>query len=132
MPPVQHIACLSRFKEAGDRLWTTPISFVASANCGLYCGAKVDFVDIDLLTNNICVKALEKNCLKQGSTCTAKNSCCSPFFWLFMRHEAAFCLAANMSLRLLKMPHTHWVGSTTMSTLAVATTALLPSLVSIL
>lgn len=55
-----HIACLSIGLKAGDRLWTTPISFVASANCGLYCGAKVEFVDIDPLTNNICVKALEK------------------------------------------------------------------------
>lgn len=55
-----HIACLSIGLKKGDRLWTSPISFVASANCGLYCGAKVDFVDIDPLTNNICVKALEK------------------------------------------------------------------------
>ena len=43
----------------GDILWTSPITFVASANCGLYCGAKVDFVDIDPKTYNICIKSLE-------------------------------------------------------------------------
>jgi UDP-4-amino-4,6-dideoxy-N-acetyl-beta-L-altrosamine transaminase len=42
----------------GDWLWTTPVTFVASANCGLYCGAKVDFVDIDPQTYNLCPKAL--------------------------------------------------------------------------
>jgi dTDP-4-amino-4,6-dideoxygalactose transaminase len=44
----------------GDYLWTTPISFVASANCALYCGAKVDFVDIDINTFNISIDELEK------------------------------------------------------------------------
>ena len=42
-----HISCLALGLEEGDWLWTSPNSFVASANCGLYCGAKVDFVDID-------------------------------------------------------------------------------------
>ena len=42
-----HIACLSLGLGLGDWLWTSPITFVASANCGLYCGANVDFVDID-------------------------------------------------------------------------------------
>ncbi len=42
-----HPACLALGLGVGDRLWTTPITFVASANCGLYCGAKIDFVDID-------------------------------------------------------------------------------------
>ena len=41
-----HIACIALGLEKGKSLWTTPISFVASANCGLYCGANVDFVDI--------------------------------------------------------------------------------------
>mgnify|MGYP000507110021 CR=1 FL=1 len=53
-----HIACLSLGLEEGEWLWTTPVSFVASANCGLYCGAKVDFVDIDPATYNLCPKAL--------------------------------------------------------------------------
>lgn len=58
-----HIACLALGLGAGDYLWTTPITFVASANCGLYCGAKVDFVDIDPATYNMCAVALEKKLL---------------------------------------------------------------------
>ncbi|MBN9473048.1 MAG: UDP-4-amino-4,6-dideoxy-N-acetyl-beta-L-altrosamine transaminase [Bordetella sp. SCN 67-23] len=60
-----HIACLALGLGPGDWLWTTPITFVASANCGLYCGAKVDFVDIDPDTYNLCPRALEKK-LKQA------------------------------------------------------------------
>lgn len=55
-----HIACLALDLGKGDYLWTTPISFVASANCGIYCGAKVDFVDIDPMTWNICAQKLEE------------------------------------------------------------------------
>lgn len=55
-----HIACLALGLQAGDWLWTTPNTFVASANCALYCGAKVDFVDIDPHTYNLCAVALEK------------------------------------------------------------------------
>ncbi|MEG3081823.1 UDP-4-amino-4,6-dideoxy-N-acetyl-beta-L-altrosamine transaminase [Halomonas sp. 5021] len=54
-----HIACLALGLGKGDWLWTSPITFVASANCGLYCGAQVDFVDIDPHTYNLCPKALE-------------------------------------------------------------------------
>lgn len=53
-----HIACLALDLSEGDWLWTSPITFVASANCGLYCGAKVDFVDIDPRTYNLCPEAL--------------------------------------------------------------------------
>jgi UDP-4-amino-4,6-dideoxy-N-acetyl-beta-L-altrosamine transaminase len=55
-----HIACLALNLGKGDYLWTTPISFVASSNCGLYCGARVDFVDIDPSTWNISVQKLEE------------------------------------------------------------------------
>ena len=54
-----HIACMALGLRQGDWLWTTPITFVASANCGLYCGAQIDFVDIDPRTYNLCPKALE-------------------------------------------------------------------------
>jgi len=54
-----HIACLSLGLKAGDYLWTSPISFVASANCGIYCGAKIDFVDIDQNSWNISIDNLE-------------------------------------------------------------------------
>ena len=55
-----HIACLALGLSKGDILWTTPITFVASANCALYCNAKVDFVDIDSKTFNLSVSNLEK------------------------------------------------------------------------
>lgn len=54
-----HIACLALDLGPGDFLWTTPNTFVASANCALYCGAQVDFVDIDQLTYNLCPQKLE-------------------------------------------------------------------------
>lgn len=55
-----HIACAALGLGEGDWLWTSPVTFVASANCGLYCGAKVDFVDIDPRTYNLCPDALER------------------------------------------------------------------------
>ena len=54
-----HVACLAAGLGPGDRLWTTPNTFLASANCGRYCGADVDFVDIDALTWNLDAFALE-------------------------------------------------------------------------
>ena len=59
-----HIACLALGLGKGDRLWTSPNTFVASANCGLYCGAKVDFVDIDPKTYNLCAEELEKKLIQ--------------------------------------------------------------------
>jgi UDP-4-amino-4,6-dideoxy-N-acetyl-beta-L-altrosamine transaminase len=53
-----HIACLALDVKTGDRVWTSPISFVASANCALYCGATVDFVDVEPDTGLMSVKAL--------------------------------------------------------------------------
>jgi UDP-4-amino-4,6-dideoxy-N-acetyl-beta-L-altrosamine transaminase len=53
-----HIACLALDLGPGDWLWTSPNTFVASANCGIYCGANVDFVDIDPRTYNMSVAAL--------------------------------------------------------------------------
>jgi UDP-4-amino-4,6-dideoxy-N-acetyl-beta-L-altrosamine transaminase len=53
-----HLACLALDLGPGDLLWTSPITFVASANCALYCGAEVDFVDIDPKTYNMSVERL--------------------------------------------------------------------------
>ena len=53
-----HVACLALGLEPGDRLWTSPITFVASANCARYCGAAVDFVDIDPATGLMSTAAL--------------------------------------------------------------------------
>ena len=55
-----HLACLALGLEKGDRLWTSPITFVASANCGRYCDADVDFVDIERSTGLMCTEALAK------------------------------------------------------------------------
>lgn len=61
---VLHIACLALGLKEGDYLWTSPITFVASANCGLYCDAKVDFVDIDPETYNLSPQALEEKLIQ--------------------------------------------------------------------
>jgi len=63
------IACLALGVGKGDIVWTTPITFVASANCALYCGAKVDFVDIDPSTYNLSV-----DCLAEKLALAEKNS----------------------------------------------------------
>ena len=59
-----HLSCLSLGLKKNDYLWTVPNSFVASSNCALYCGAKVDFVDINSNTWNIDVDLLEKKLIK--------------------------------------------------------------------
>ena len=59
-----HIACLALGLGEGDWLWTSPNSFVASANCGLYCDAKIDFVDIDPKTYNLSATELERKLIQ--------------------------------------------------------------------
>jgi UDP-4-amino-4,6-dideoxy-N-acetyl-beta-L-altrosamine transaminase len=63
-----HIACLALELGPGDWLWTTPNTFVASANCALYCGAQVDFVDIDPKTYNLCPQKLEVKLIQAHKT----------------------------------------------------------------
>jgi UDP-4-amino-4,6-dideoxy-N-acetyl-beta-L-altrosamine transaminase len=55
-----HLACLALSVGPGDLVWTSPVTFVASANCALYCGAQIDFVDIDPRTFNMSPEALEQ------------------------------------------------------------------------
>lgn len=59
-----HMACHALDLGQGDYLWTSPNTFVASANCGLYCGAKVDFVDIDPRTYNLSIEELERKLIR--------------------------------------------------------------------
>jgi Predicted pyridoxal phosphate-dependent enzyme apparently involved in regulation of cell wall biogenesis len=59
-----HTSCLALGLGAGDWLWTSPNTFVASANCGLYCGAGVDFVDIEPHTYNLSVDRLEEKLIE--------------------------------------------------------------------
>jgi UDP-4-amino-4,6-dideoxy-N-acetyl-beta-L-altrosamine transaminase len=65
-----HIACLALGLGRGDQLWTSPITFVASANCGQYCGAVVDFVDIEPTTGLMSVEALASKLEKAEHTGT--------------------------------------------------------------
>ena len=65
-----HIACLALDLGPGDTLWTSPNTFVASSNCALYCGAKVDFVDIDPLSYNMSIQHLEQKLLQAKQTDT--------------------------------------------------------------
>lgn len=65
-----HIACLALGVGRGDSVWTVPISFVASANCALYCGAKIDFVEVDTTTYNMSISSL-----KEKLEYAAKNNC---------------------------------------------------------
>lgn len=68
-----HLACLSLNLGHGDWLWTSPITFVASANCALYCGARVDFVDICENTFTMCPVALEQKLIRaQDNHCLPK------------------------------------------------------------
>jgi len=59
-----HIACLALGIGPGDYVWTSPNTFVATANCALYCGANVDFIDIDPLTYNLSTACLEEKLIK--------------------------------------------------------------------
>ena len=65
-----HIACLALGVGPGDRVWTSPNTFVASANCARFCGADVDFVDIDGNTGNMSVAELEKKLVLAHKTST--------------------------------------------------------------
>ena len=55
-----HMSCLALGVDKGDLVWTVPNSFVASASCALFCGAEIDFVDIDINTYNISIDSLEQ------------------------------------------------------------------------
>ena len=55
-----HVSCAALGVTQGDHVWTVPNTFVASANCALYCGAKIDFVDIDPRTLNLSLTELER------------------------------------------------------------------------
>lgn len=65
-----HLACIALGAGPGQRVWTSPISFLASANCALYCGATIDFVDIDPHTRNLSMVALESKLAQARSTNT--------------------------------------------------------------
>ena len=59
-----HLACLALGVREGDHVWTSPISFVASSNCALYCKAKVDFVDVDPATGLMNINSLHNKLIE--------------------------------------------------------------------
>lgn len=65
-----HIGCLALGVGPGSRVWTTPNSFLASANCALYCGGSIDFVDIDPYTRNMSMDALSAKLVASEATGT--------------------------------------------------------------
>ena len=108
-----HISCLALGVEEDDIVWTSPISFVASSNCAIYCGAKVDFVDIDKDSYNMSVEKLEKKLeLAKKNNQLPKvvipvhlsgQSCDMKKFISFQK---------NMALKLLRMHHMQLVHHT--------------------
>lgn len=80
-----HIACLALGLGKGDWLWTTPITFVASANCGRYCDANIDFVDINPLTGLISIEELRKKLEK------AKKESTLPKVLIVVHHTGTSC-----------------------------------------
>ena len=94
--------------EQGDIVWTSPISFVASSNCALYCGAQIDFVDINPLTGLVNIDILESK-LEEASK---KNKLPKVFIPVHLAgtswHGKNICLLKNMAFLLLKMQACDW------------------------
>ena len=63
-----HIACIALGLKKNDIVWTSPITFVSTASAALHCGAKIDFVDIDPKTFNLCVNSLKDKLIKAKKT----------------------------------------------------------------
>ena len=106
-----HIACLALKLGPGDRLWTVPNTFVASANCARYCGAEVDFVDIDSRTWNISVSKLkEKLALSKKNGRLPKAVVPVHFAGQPTEQEAIWELAKEYGFRVLE-DATHAIGA---------------------
>ena len=120
-----HIACQAAGLGKGDVLWTSPVTFVASANCARYCGADVDFVDIDDKTYNMSVAALEKK-LKTAKKLPkvvvpvhlAGQSCAMQRIWELSR-EYGFTVIEDASHAIGASYQDDQVGSCTYSDMTV-------------
>lgn len=106
-----HIACLALGLGRGDRLWTVPNTFVASANCGRYCGADIDFVDIDPATWNMSVPALRQK-LQQARRMGRLPSVVVPvhFGGQPVEQEAIWKLAGEYGFKILE-DASHAIGA---------------------
>lgn len=107
-----HIACLALDLGPGDLLWTVPTTFVASANCGRYCGADVDFVDIDPATWNISLAALRSK-LAQAARAGRLPKVLVPVHLTGQptEQEAVWALAQEYGFRVLE-DASHSIGAT--------------------
>jgi UDP-4-keto-6-deoxy-N-acetylglucosamine 4-aminotransferase len=107
-----HIACIALGLEPGDLLWTVPNTFVASANCGRYCGANIDFVDIDPLTWNMSVKRLREKLIRaQKRNCLPKVLVPVHFAGQPTEQEEIRTLADEYNVRVLE-DASHSIGAT--------------------
>jgi UDP-4-amino-4,6-dideoxy-N-acetyl-beta-L-altrosamine transaminase len=107
-----HIACLALGVGPDDWVWTSPISFVASANCALYCGARIDFVDIDSLTYNMSVARLTEKLVE------AEQQGCLPKVVIPVHHSGQSCemegihaLSKRYNFRIIE-DASHAIGGT--------------------
>ena len=116
-----HLACLALGLRSGDRLWTSAITFVASANCGRYCGAEVDFVDIDPATGLMSIEDLreklveaERNTLPKvvvpvhlcGSSCDMTSiAALAERYGFCVLEDASHAMVGNTKTDLLAIAH---------------------------
>jgi UDP-4-amino-4,6-dideoxy-N-acetyl-beta-L-altrosamine transaminase len=106
-----HIACMALDLGPNDRLWTVPNTFVASANCGRYCGAEVDFVDIDFHTWNLSlIKLREKLVKAKKDGCLPKVLVSVHFAGQPTEQEAIWDLAQEYGFRVLEDAY-HAIGA---------------------
>jgi len=115
-----HIACLALGLKPGDWFWTVPNTFVASANCGRYCGADIDFIDIDPHTYNIDVNLLRnKLCLAKKNNTLPKILISVHFAGQPTEQEMIWSLAKEFGFKIIEdashaigaSRHGEWVGS---------------------
>ena len=123
-----HIACLALGLKQGDWLWTVPNTFVASANCGRYCGADIDFIDIDPYTYNIDVNLLrDKLCLAKKNNTLPKVLISVHFAGQPTEQEVIWSLAKEFGFKIIEdashaigaSRHGEWVGSCKWSDITV-------------
>ena len=93
-----HIACLALGVSRGDYVWTSPISFVASSNCALYCGAHIDFVDVESRSGNMDMDVLARKLAQ------AKLDNCLPKVIIVVHLCGAPCALAKLA-KLAKQYH---------------------------
>ena len=106
-----HIGCLALELGPGDRLWTVPNTFVASANCGRYCGADVDFVDIDPCTWNLSVPKLKEKLIQsKKSNCLPKVVVPVHFAGQPTEQEAIWQLAQEYGFKIIE-DASHAIGA---------------------